>query len=255
MILLFHLLTVIAGLLQPGGGRTLVALQCPRDFAPPGRFRGRHPNPIPSQTVALRATLEHVAEGRNFRISECRFLGAGRRNSENTSGLVGTITEPIPERIDFVTDISGWVSVGSGPGRVRAWFGWTNSLSTFGFYNDLTQNNRHFRKFMMLEFRDRLGRHPDRQSAKIIPLQIFNLQGQLSSVRLSVNQWVPGSSPGRGATFLLYFNHLRSEHRRLLVFWSMEIGIDEWAHHPVAGVSSPPGSPSFPLKFNQIPEI
>jgi hypothetical protein len=58
-------------------------------------------------------------------------------------------------------------------------------------------------------FRDRLGRRLDRENAKIIPLPIFNLQGQLPSVRLSVNQWVPGSSPGRGATFSFSFNQLR----------------------------------------------
>ncbi len=70
-------------------------------------------------------------------------------------------------------------------------------------------------------FRDRLGWRLDLGNAKIIPLQIFNLQGQLTSVRFSVNQWVPGSSPGRGANFLFQINHLRPEHRRLLVFWSL----------------------------------
>jgi hypothetical protein len=62
---------------------------------------------------------------------------------------------------------------------------------------------------MMLEFRDRLGWRLDRENAKIIPLQIFNLQGQLPSARFSVNQWVPGSSPGRGATFSFKINRLR----------------------------------------------
>jgi hypothetical protein len=53
-------------------------------------------------------------------------------------------------------------------------------------------------------FRDGFGWRLDRGNTKIIPLQIFNLQGQLPSVRFSVNQWVPGSSPGRGANSLFY---------------------------------------------------
>jgi hypothetical protein len=73
MILLFHLLTVIARLLRPGGGRTLVALQCPRDFAPPGRFGGRDGYPMAGRTAPLRADLEHVARGaesRDFSFSD-----------------------------------------------------------------------------------------------------------------------------------------------------------------------------------------
>ena len=48
-------------------------------------------------------------------------------------------------------------------------------------------------------FRDRFGRRHDQVDAKIKASQIFNLQSQRPSVRLSVNQWVPGSSPSRGA--------------------------------------------------------
>ena len=109
----------------------------------------------------------------------------------------------------FVSEDNGLLGVGSGSVRVRVYFGWTNPLSTLGFYNGPTQNSDQFRKTEVIVFRDRLGRSRDRGNAKIIPLQIFDLQGQPASVRLSVNQWVPGSSPGRGATSLFKFNHLR----------------------------------------------
>jgi hypothetical protein len=61
----------------------------------------------------------------------------------------------------------------------------------------------------MLEVRDGLGRRLDLEDAKTKPLQIFDLRSQPPSVRLSVNQWVPGSSPGRGANFLLFVKDLR----------------------------------------------
>ena len=70
-------------------------------------FRLRHPIPLPTQTVALWSNLEHVAAGRNPEISVFQIFGARKRSSENTSGYIGTITEPIPERIHFISDISG----------------------------------------------------------------------------------------------------------------------------------------------------
>ena len=75
-------------------------------------------------------------------------------------------------------------------------------------------------------FRDRFGSRHDPGNTKIKTLRIFNLGAQSTWAQLTVNQWVPGSSPGRGATFLLQINQLRSEHRRLIVYWSLEIGID-----------------------------
>jgi hypothetical protein len=55
-------------------------------------------------------------------------------------------------------------------------------------------------------FRDRIGRRLDREDTKIKPSPIFNLRSRKPSVRLSVNQWVPGSSPGRGANPLFSVN-------------------------------------------------
>jgi hypothetical protein len=60
--------------------------------------------PTPAQSRARRSR-GGIPEFQIF-----RFLGARRRNSENTSGHIGTITEAIPERIHFVSDISGWGS-------------------------------------------------------------------------------------------------------------------------------------------------
>ena len=134
--------------------------------------------------------------------------------------ITGGSHELNPEKIHFGTDISVYAADGSGSVRVRVHFGRTNPLSTLDFNNVVLQKSGQFRIVMMFMFRDRLGRRPDRENAKIIPLQIFNLQDQQTSVRLSVNQWVPGSSPGRGANFFFQINHLRPEHRRLLVFWS-----------------------------------
>ena len=126
-------------------------------------------------------------------------------------------------------------------------------MSTLAFYNEAAQNNCHSRIIKGCMFRDRLGWRLNRGDAKIIPLQIFNLLVQQPPVRLSVNQWVPGSSPGRGATSFFEINRLRRfrpEHRRLLVFWSLEFGdfdANRRAHDPSVGGSpsghfaSPPG--------------
>jgi len=105
---------------------------------------------------------------------------------------------------------------------------------------------------MMFWFRDRLGRRHDRESAKIIPLQIFNLQGQPPSVRLSVNQWVPGSSPGRGAKFLFKINRLRRfSPRDPLIGPRKSAPIGGFTiHRPEDRVL--PGPPPFSFQINRL---
>jgi hypothetical protein len=164
---------------------------------------------MPARTTPLRADLEHVVAGRNFRFSVFQISGGAKSKlREGTQINIRATPEPIPGRIHFGSDISGYAADGSGPGRVRIYFGWTNPLPTLAFYNEAAQIGGHLGIIEGYMFRDRLRCRPDRGDAKIIPLQIFGLQGQLPSVRLSVNQWVPGSSPGRGANFLFQINHL-----------------------------------------------
>ena len=95
---------------------------------------------------------------------------------------------------------------GSGSGQVRVGI---IRCPRWRFPNRLARTNSYFRIIKEIKFRDRIGSSPDQENAKIIPLQIFNLLVQLPSVRLSVNQWVPGSSPGRGADPSFKFNQLR----------------------------------------------
>jgi hypothetical protein len=75
---------------------------------PVGNFRPRHPNPPSRRKRRHSGPISSTSlTGRNPEISDFQFFGARKCYSENTSGPVGTITEPIPERIHFVTDISG----------------------------------------------------------------------------------------------------------------------------------------------------
>ncbi|MFT5220408.1 MAG: hypothetical protein ACI87H_002550 [Gammaproteobacteria bacterium] len=70
-------------------------------------------------------------------------------------------------------------------------------------------------------FRDRLGSRHNQDKAKLNPLPFFNLASQKPSAQLSINQWVPGSSPGRGAKQ----NESRSRDHPGWLFFCAEISI------------------------------
>jgi hypothetical protein len=153
---------------------------------------------MPGQTVPLRPTLEHVVAGQNPRFSGFQiFRRAKVKFREHTPSHI----RADPRDFHFASNTSVWAGDGSGPVRVRVNFGWTNSFSTLQFYNEVAQIGSHLGIIEGFMFRDRLGRRLDRENTKTKPLRIFDLQGQLTPVRLSVNQWVPGSSPGRGAKY------------------------------------------------------
>ena len=161
MILLFHLLTVIAGLLRPGGGRA----PTPARFATPGRqilssssrFTSGIPTPIPSHASALRPNLEHVARGaesRNFSFSD--FWGARAKPREHVGSYQKT-QEPSPVCVaSFPISRDRSVSV-----RDRVGFGLgssgTNLLYVLGFNNVSGNINSNIRVIRCFMFRDRLG--------------------------------------------------------------------------------------------------
>jgi hypothetical protein len=105
---------------------------------------------MPAKTAPLRADLEHVVTGRNFRFPVFQnFEGAKVKLRENTAIYIRATHEQNIERIHFVSDISGWAGDGSGSVRVRVDFGWTNPLSTLAFYDEVAQNIGQFRIIKM----------------------------------------------------------------------------------------------------------
>jgi hypothetical protein len=121
-------------------------------------FVGGIPFPIPSQASALRANLEHVARGAEFR--NFRFPVFWGRESE-TPRTRRVLSEPSPNRypresISFPTSRDRSVSV-----RDRVGFGLsssgTNLLYILGFYNVPGNINSKIRVIRCFMFRDRLG--------------------------------------------------------------------------------------------------
>jgi hypothetical protein len=162
---------------------------------------------MPAQTAPLRADLEQVSRGAGSQFfSFSAFGGARVKLRESTTGHIRATYVlgpgefiPVPASRDRSASVRVWIGFGSISGRPK-------SLTAWAFSNGLARNIDYFLKFKAIELRDRFGSRLDRERAKNNLLPIFNLHGQPTSVRFSVNQWVPGSSPGRGAKFSYLIN-------------------------------------------------
>jgi hypothetical protein len=165
-----------------------------------------------SQASALRATLEHVARGaeaRNFKFPV--FRGAKVKLREHVGSYRNhhrADTRENPFRYQhFGIDLRRF-GTGSGSSQVRAVL---ICCTSWVFLMHRTYSTPYFREFWGPEFRDRLGRLPDREHAKIIPLPIFNLLAQLTSVTLTHNPLVGSlptghhASPPGATTFFVIF--------------------------------------------------
>ena len=84
------------------------------------------PEPNPAcrpKIAALRADLEQGGAGRNPRFSDFRISGGAKAKLREHVGSYRNHHRADPRSCHFVSDISGWTSVGSGPDRVRVKFG------------------------------------------------------------------------------------------------------------------------------------
>ena len=168
-------------------------------------FRLRHPNPHPVADVgnSAQSRASHSRVGIPvFQIFECAKV-----KFDEIAVAISEKPRAEPRAGRFISDISAWVSVGSGSVRVRVRFGWTKPLTTLGFKKVDTQNNGNIRIAEFTQFRDRLGWRLDRENAKIMPLPFFNLLANKPSVTLTHNPLVGGSSPP-GPTMFIKFNGL-----------------------------------------------
>ena len=59
----------------------------------------------------------------------------------------------------------------------------------------------------------------------------------------------PWFEPGPGSHFPFQINQLRSVTHRLLVFWSLEIGLGRWAHNPLVVGASTAGPATLSFKL------